>query len=135
MIEFFDKLPREIKLHIIKFLDIDSRRALKVYSTLNIPKNLRKKLENIPKINKESSLFHDYYISSIHLGNRSILLNNNVLNLSIYNLQILDFLPTKVIIHLNSETSRIESYKKKRPSLEEYDLINAELCPTFKLIQ
>lgn len=124
MVDFVKNLPRDVQLHIIKFLDLESRRALNIYSKLKIPEDIIIKLQSIPKIIKEPSLImDDDYITNIFLGNRKIKLNDNIFNLSIYNMQILDCLPTKIVMHVNNETCTIERYIKDS-SLDHYEMNN-----------
>jgi hypothetical protein len=40
----FSNLPRDLQLHVVRLLDIDSRRALGIYSKLRIPTNLENKI-------------------------------------------------------------------------------------------
>ena len=40
----FSNLPRDLQLQVVRLLDIDSRRALGIYSKLRIPTNLEKKI-------------------------------------------------------------------------------------------
>jgi hypothetical protein len=44
------ELPRDIQLNVIRKMDIDTRRALNIYTKLNIPDNIKKLLNKIPKI-------------------------------------------------------------------------------------
>jgi len=46
-------IPRDIKMIIVKKLDIDTRRSLKIYSKLNIPIELQEKLNIILKNQKK----------------------------------------------------------------------------------
>lgn len=46
----YNDLPRHLQLHIMSLLDIDSRRAIGVYSRLTVPKNIENLLCNIPRI-------------------------------------------------------------------------------------
>jgi hypothetical protein len=45
-----NKLPREIQLKIFSYLDIDSRRALGIYTKLEVPLSLKRQLRTIPLI-------------------------------------------------------------------------------------
>ena len=45
-------LPRDIIIRIIRFMDIDSRRALGVYCKLQVPYHISEAIENIPRINQ-----------------------------------------------------------------------------------
>lgn len=48
--QLVSNMPRELQMRIIKHMDIDSRRALGIYTKLSIPSDLIRKLNAIPKI-------------------------------------------------------------------------------------
>lgn len=63
--EIISNLPRDIKFHIIKFLDIESRRILNIYSKLKIPSLFINKLNSIPRINYDNTL-HIFYLNLLY---------------------------------------------------------------------
>lgn len=48
--DLLQNLPKECILKIISYLDIDSRRALNIYTKIKIPKMISNKISNIIKI-------------------------------------------------------------------------------------
>lgn len=60
-------LPRDIELKLISLMDIDSRRALGIYSKLNVPKGLQDKIKSsLQKLNVSKTF------ASVKLGVRRI---------------------------------------------------------------
>ncbi|NBO71608.1 MAG: hypothetical protein EBU66_13565 [Bacteroidetes bacterium] len=54
-------LPIELQYKIIRFLDIDTRRILGIYTHLKVPNVLKEKIENIPKVQSYNS--YDGYVN------------------------------------------------------------------------
>lgn len=88
-----ESIPREVIVrHLLKYLDIDSRRALNVYSRLDIPSYFNEMISNIPK---PLEVNYNKYI--LTLGNIYII------DKQIYNYIETRYPPTRITYHPDKE--------------------------------
>lgn len=72
MEKFIQELPKDVIMRIICFLDIDSRRALNIYTKIKIPQNIVKRIENklqIPDVFYNDRFRFNSFSAKIDLNN------------------------------------------------------------------
>jgi hypothetical protein len=63
------ELPRDVKLSIVRKMDIDTRRCIGIFSKLKVPSNLRKHLEKVLFRNMVLVHCYDHIIYTVPLPN------------------------------------------------------------------
>lgn len=101
-------MPTEIQYKIIRYLDIDTRRILGLYTKLKIPESIVNTINAIPKINVMPMR------SAVFLGNEKSInlspLDDLQITLPLYQLNFIEFSEQNYIIHRNDELERIDFY-------------------------